>query len=515
MPSPPQSIVPWQLRPLSQPELPHAVPIPEDGLTLGRDPKNVLVFSPESHPGVSGFHCKLTIVNNELVVEDLGSKNGTLVDGEAVERAVLSPGSMLTLGAKGPRFVVVGIDAEYETVVMKPDRPKRHSVGSDTVELVRAQLGIPVEVGVQEMVAQQGRRTHRLVATIGISLILALVVSIWAISQLSTEAMAELTESLRRDLETQRAAWLAESEALRNLSEDRRAELEQEREGLEASLSELRTSGSTANDALREIQEKLDSTTRMLESYDPVLLEREKLDDVQRVEHAVVMIEVRKIYKDAETGDVLRWPPTEGGETVVRKSSGSGFCISENGSILTNAHVVLKKRDVEDEREVGSRKYLPEIEINVVFSNTQERHPAELVDWRSEGDEDLALLRIEPFDGMPSLPGLDTDGEATLPPLGTDVFLIGFPLGNMAIQQGKTVFASTFRGIVSRYVRDRLQVDAAVHPGASGGPLIDSDGKVLGVVVAMQRTDDRGGTSSAMGYIIPVSEVATIWPPKK
>jgi S1-C subfamily serine protease len=85
----------------------------------------------------------------------------------------------------------------------------------------------------------------------------------------------------------------------------------------------------------------------------------------------------------------------------------------------------------------------------------------------------------------------------------------------MAIQQGKTVFASTFRGIVSRYVRDRLQVDAAVHPGASGGPLIDSDGKVLGVVVAMQRTDDRGGTSSAMGYIIPVSEVAAIWPPKK
>jgi S1-C subfamily serine protease len=57
-------------------------------------------------------------------------------------------------------------------------------------------------------------------------------------------------------------------------------------------------------------------------------------------------------------------------------------------------------------------------------------------------------------------------------------------------------------------------VDAAVHPGASGGPLIDGDGELLGIVVGMQATDNYGGVSSAMGVIIPVSEIASIWPPK-
>ena len=74
------------------------------------------------------------------------------------------------------------------------------------------------------------------------------------------------------------------------------------------------------------------------------------------------------------------------------------------------------------------------------------------------------------------------------------------------------MIASTFRGIISRSVESYLQVDAAVHPGASGGPLIDGAGHVLGVVVGMQSTPDSGGANQ-IGYIIPVADVAEIWPP--
>jgi S1-C subfamily serine protease len=79
------------------------------------------------------------------------------------------------------------------------------------------------------------------------------------------------------------------------------------------------------------------------------------------------------------------------------------------------------------------------------------------------------------------------------------------------MQQGETVIASTFRGIVSRKVRSYLQVDAAIHPGASGGPVIDGTGNVVGVVTAIHPVD-REGKASAIGYIIPIAEAGELWP---
>ena len=74
------------------------------------------------------------------------------------------------------------------------------------------------------------------------------------------------------------------------------------------------------------------------------------------------------------------------------------------------------------------------------------------------------------------------------------------------------MLASTFRGIVSRRVGPYLQVDAAVHPGNSGGPVIDGQGNILGVVTGMQILADGSG-SSAIGYVIPVEDLDDVWPP--
>ena len=74
------------------------------------------------------------------------------------------------------------------------------------------------------------------------------------------------------------------------------------------------------------------------------------------------------------------------------------------------------------------------------------------------------------------------------------------------------MLASTFRGIVSRTVDYYVQIDAAVHPGVSGGPVIDSKGRLVGVVTGMQTLDELSA-ASAIGYVIPIREVATVWPP--
>jgi S1-C subfamily serine protease len=110
---------------------------------------------------------------------------------------------------------------------------------------------------------------------------------------------------------------------------------------------------------------------------------------------------------------------------------------------------------------------------------------------------------------MPHLEGFTTE----TPPLaaGAEVYVHGFPLGKMAIQEGEKLIASSFRGILSRPVSSWLQVDAAVHPGNSGGPLTDGAGRVIGVVCRVQRIPE-GSLAPDMGYVIPISAVARLWP---
>ena len=236
----------------------------------------------------------------------------------------------------------------------------------------------------------------------------------------------------------------------------------------------------------------------------------------------MVLIEARQLLVDDETGKTLyvdsdETSPSflsfnleERGEPFSRVATGSGFCISDDGWVVTNAHVVFEKRDKSPIDLGDGRVVTPRTELAVVFSGQEKRRPARVVRVSNEEKEDLALLKIEPFDEMPHLGGFDLG--VSRPQRGTEVFLLGFPLGTSVLQEGDKVIASAFRGIISRGVDYYLQVDAAVHPGASGGPVIDGAGRLIGVVVGMQGVS-RDTDSSAIGYVIPIGEASKIWPP--
>ena len=150
-------------------------------------------------------------------------------------------------------------------------------------------------------------------------------------------------------------------------------------------------------------------------------------------------------------------------DSVVRietiDSTGTGFIVGER-RILTANHVVE-----------GSAR------VSVVIDG--ERLPAAVV--KRDQQLDVAELSVDDGAGVPAL-GL----SATIPDLLTEVYAFGNPLGS----------SSVTRGIVSSFQGDLIQTDAAVNPGNSGGPLVNAEGVVVGLVVSKER--DTEGISFAL-----------------
>lgn len=168
----------------------------------------------------------------------------------------------------------------------------------------------------------------------------------------------------------------------------------------------------------------------------------------------------------------------------VQNSLGSGVIVRENGTIVTNHHVIE-----------GAD------EIRVVLTDRRE-FEAELLG--SDPRTDLAILKINP--GRERLPFLRFRDSDDLE-VGDLVLAIGNPFG-----VGQTVTS----GIVSALARTQvgindlnffIQTDAAINPGNSGGALISLDGKLIGINSAIY---SKNGGSVGIGFAIPSNMVRSV-----
>ena len=166
--------------------------------------------------------------------------------------------------------------------------------------------------------------------------------------------------------------------------------------------------------------------------------------------------------------------------------SGTGFIIDKEGYILTNNHVV-------DNADV----------IKITLQNEKE-YEAELIG--SDSKTDIALLKIiRQSDDNTSFPYLIL-GDSEKVEVGEWVVAIGNPFGlSHTVTTG--VVSAKARNIGAGPYDEFIQTDASINPGNSGGPLLDMEGKVIGINTAIY---SRTGGNVGIGFTIPINMASDI-----
>lgn len=175
--------------------------------------------------------------------------------------------------------------------------------------------------------------------------------------------------------------------------------------------------------------------------------------------------------------------------TGGEQGSGSGIIIAPYNYVITNNHVV------EDAQQLA-----------IVLSDGTTRS-AKLVGRDQYAD--VAVLRTD--DGLPG--GAQFGDSDTLQP-GQTLIAIGSPLGNFKNTVTVGVLSATGRRLDTGdgfYMDDLLQTDAAINPGNSGGPLLDLQGRVMGLNTAIVRSDGSGRTvTEGLGFAVASNTVRAI-----
>lgn len=176
-------------------------------------------------------------------------------------------------------------------------------------------------------------------------------------------------------------------------------------------------------------------------------------------------------------------------EVRPREGTGSGFIIDPaKGIVLTNLHVIQDAQKIE------------------IMLDNGESYRARLLGFDQEYD--IAVLQI--VDPPPDLVSL-TFGDSSKIEVGQRLLAIGNPFGlNRTLTTGiVSSLDRTVKGPGGQIMKGLIQTDAAINPGNSGGPLLDADGRVLGINTAIL---SQSGDSAGIGFAIPINQIRRVLP---
>src|SRR5262245_4382412 len=218
------------------------------------------------------------------------------------------------------------------------------------------------------------------------------------------------------------------------------------------------------------------------------VFEKERIRVFKDVSPSVVNVDTLRIQRAGYRGQVERMQGT-----------GSGFVWDDDGRIVTNYHVVQDTLQVSSD---GTVSVSPSARIRITLADRPPTEHVRLVGVAP--DHDLAVLQVL---GIPSdkLRKITVGSSADLE-VGQTVYAIGNPFGQTLTFTHGIVSAldREIQSVTDRPITGVIQTDASLNPGNSGGPLLDREGRLVGVNTAIA---SPSGGSVGIGYAIPVDTV--------
>lgn len=207
------------------------------------------------------------------------------------------------------------------------------------------------------------------------------------------------------------------------------------------------------------------------------IAERRVIDVYNRVAPSVVNVTTQVLRR----GFFFDVTPQEG--------AGSGFVLDSDGHVLTNFHVIEGAQQIE------------------VTLDNEQTFPAQVVG--SDPRFDLAILKI---DAPAELLHPMALGDSSTLQVGQRAIVIGNPFGQFSRTLTTGVVSAldrTLEGQDGRPINGVIQTDAAINRGNSGGPLLDSSGRVIGINTAIF---SPSGTNAGVGFAVPVDTIKRVLP---
>ncbi|MGD2120815.1 MAG: trypsin-like peptidase domain-containing protein, partial [Gemmatimonadota bacterium] len=397
--------------------------------TVGRDAKSDLQFDPHGDLAVSGRHSQIALQDGRWVLTDLGSLNGTYLNGERItEPAPLHHEARIQFGEGGPAVVFR---------IMSPDGGPRLDRGPKV-----------------------SRGTLALITFLVVALVVVGTVAVR--SWVRERSYAAQLTSMQQEVDSILAASERTVGELRGSNQDLA-------EALNRSRDELRTvrgllveaQGRGDVDEIRALRVQLQEAEAALGRHE--LAAAMDYDAVESANRPAVV----KVFVTFPEGTI----------------SGTAFAVRPDGILLTNRHLLAD----------GAGSLRPQ-RIDVQFADSPDYFPARVV--AVSNTQDLAALKVDLIIGdVPTVSGLHQRPDTISP--GQSVAVIGFPLGGAnPTQEGRGGIARpTVTAGVLEFVSDTLlSIYGYGAEGASGSPVFDGAGEVIGVVF--------GGRQGEGGHVL-------------
>ncbi len=396
-------------------------------------------------------------------VTDLGSKNGSYVNGRQVHGATsLALGDRLMLGWQGPLLEVRALGAavlpEGQGAAFHPElQPAKTLAGM--VQEARGAAGAGGVTGtgvfVQSLARQMATESSRAFRGTVLAA-LALLVVATVLGYRSLVRRTERAEARATTTERALATELSTEAVARRQAEDELARLRRALEAARASTVSRIVLDSLAR-RIRDAEARAAAAGGSVTDFSAVAADNQG---------AVGLVIVRY-----------------GTDSVM----GTGFVITRSGFLLTSRHVV------QNTDRGGSRT------VEVVMADARSPQLADVVSVSDIADQDVAVLRVRGYRG-PVVRAIDWQGGGVTQ--GAPAALIGFPRGSeLAFDPSGYVRTTMFAGIIAKATPQWIQFGGITVRGSSGSPIFNAAGQVIAV--------HYGGLSDGpiLGFAVPMARV--------